>query len=1103
MPYSSQFRLLQTDPRISRALERREDHDGAVEASFQSKAQRWQTSTKAAVALLSLVSGGLVPLGLWLSGAFKRRMVVQPEGAAAGHRGISLGLKRSEWKEVQLLAASRPGAHGRSDAAARAREMMTRELAFRVIRTAARDHPKHLEELEPALQGMSTRDLARTARLVAGGKAEVLDDIRHVRDREAQDSVPVEVWQHVQDFRAHQTRFDRMVHIEDGLADNAPAAGPADAPGAAAPAPAPGGLARVAQSAQQAAVRELAAELIYARTSADMSELDDQGHRIRKLLVEHAPTLALLAREPDIAVKAGLPESLQDELLKQLPRALMPSLLAAGQSLKVDDIRRALQAAPVAAFREIHGRIDAAISKLDFNRIGAEEGRPGPLSSLEMPGMEDSGLGIFFKAVFARYFNEQTTLDKRAMLASCLRESTVNDPPERQLLALIKGTGPYMLKVLQLLGDHAPPDLAAVLAAVKSELTPLDPTMRKALLAKMVNDINGDPQNPYRISSIGPARVLGAASVGEAMSADLVLVSRDPAKANQYPERKERVVIKLLRPGVELRAARDREFFMKVAQEVQKGMPGTIRGIADQIDAELDLRNEARFVKEGACYTQDIHRNVQAMRLASIAAPAKDYMLIERAPGSTVKHYTALLEPGAQGRRKPNFNPVEIGARLDLALGNLADIWLQEMLFKSGFFHGDLHSGNMMFDGDSGQLTVIDFGNAGRLNKAEQRSVLLMGVSASARLSTIFEREFKNLLSEQSRAQLAQPDARDATRTKGDVLRERIRGIIKETDLLQVADEAERAMRKSPADKINRVLHEAQQLGLEIPQQLANVSRSLLMLETTMESVNRFNKANKPAEITRLQALEQSLSDQVEHAEVELETKKVIAKTVAVLDAMPPDQVSQLNAGQYADPLPIDFMSMPREKLWETLVRQPPLEKAKLLSVREPGNILSVLFPEEMEALNGLRAELEKTSRQLAIVKSTGFAENSLGDAVISAGSRNWFRALRLAPQDVTHSLFRMRAERLAQDRQDGGGDAQMPAPSAQTVEAQEAQWQKEELEESLALERFYSGEVLLESAPRVAAARMAPGDDDLDPLFLAMQQANGKLISRVGADEP
>src|SRR5439155_25139845 len=62
-------------------------------------------------------------------------------------------------------------------------------------------------------------------------------------------------------------------------------------------------------------------------------------------------------------------------------------------------------------------------------------------------------------------------------------------------------------------------------------------------------------------------------------------------------------------------------------------------------------------------------------------------------------------------------------ARLGLDLGELARTVVQSFLrhaIRDGFFHADMHPGNLFVDGD-GRLAAVDFGIMGRLTPKERR----------------------------------------------------------------------------------------------------------------------------------------------------------------------------------------------------------------------------------------------------------------------------------------------------------------------------------------------------------------------------------------------
>ena len=84
----------------------------------------------------------------------------------------------------------------------------------------------------------------------------------------------------------------------------------------------------------------------------------------------------------------------------------------------------------------------------------------------------------------------------------------------------------------------------------------------------------------------------------------------------------------------------------------------------------------------------------------------------------------------------------------------LAQKWVNEGIFGrdgSGFYHGDLHAGNIMMDFRSDKLTVIDFGNATILNSDQQRSIIRMILAAQVNQPEDFIHEFHNLMSKEKK----------------------------------------------------------------------------------------------------------------------------------------------------------------------------------------------------------------------------------------------------------------------------------------------------------------------------------------------------------------
>ena len=71
------------------------------------------------------------------------------------------------------------------------------------------------------------------------------------------------------------------------------------------------------------------------------------------------------------------------------------------------------------------------------------------------------------------------------------------------------------------------------------------------------------------------------------------------------------------------------------------------------------------------------------------------------------------------GRRHPGRRPRRAArrrARIDEMLRKAAEAFFNQV-FRDGFFHADLHPGNMFVDAD-GAIVVVDFGIMGRLDRA-------------------------------------------------------------------------------------------------------------------------------------------------------------------------------------------------------------------------------------------------------------------------------------------------------------------------------------------------------------------------------------------------
>ena len=454
------------------------------------------------------------------------------------------------------------------------------------------------------------------------------------------------------------------------------------------------------------------------------------------------------------------------------------------------------------------------------------------------------GYGKFMLEVMSRYFSEMPTQDLRAMIASGIRNTPANASDGMKLGALLKGAGPIMHKMLQGLASATavPDEFKVALGDMRSKLRPIPDAIVKANLLDMVKRSNG------QIASIAIDHSLGAASVGQAFLCTFKMANGESRN----------VVVKMLRPDVETRMERERTLFESVAKTVS-GMEVTFAGQLASIIDELDLRKEAANTEMGKVYNPGV-ADVKSMKVLDVVAPTKYTLAVEVAKGTTVDKLVENVntELGEITKRIGNFLVKQEGKAYSYEeedaniaqykadtqrltrmynelhvqqkrLVTLAEKWATEGIFKSGFYHGDLHAGNIMvdtefkydeqgnmkLDGNEG-LTVIDFGNATQLEESQKKYIIRMMAAAAVKDTNSFLDSFRELMT---------PGGRVAF----DKERAEIHDLVHEIFNLGTGENS--------ADRIFAVLQKLMQKGHELPGPIFKFSQCTIRLQGTLDEV--------------------------------------------------------------------------------------------------------------------------------------------------------------------------------------------------------------------------------------------------------------------------
>lgn len=278
------------------------------------------------------------------------------------------------------------------------------------------------------------------------------------------------------------------------------------------------------------------------------------------------------------------------------------------------------------------------------------------------------------------------------LAAMFFRHKTGGRPGQRLAAAFIQ-LGPTFIKLGQALStrpDLMGEDVATDLADLQDKLSPFPFAEAKAII-----EAEFDQPIDALFTEIDPTPV-AAASIAQVHFATT-------------PEGQP-VAVKVLRPGAQAAFQRDLDMLYWLAEIVERTQPqfrrlrpmDAVRTFQDSVDMEMDLRFEAAAAAEMA----ENFADDQTFRVPAIdwQRTGRQVMTQERINGIPIDERDRIAALG--------LDPVLIVEKAANAFFN--------MVFRDGFFHADLHPGNLFVD-ESGTIVAVDFGIMGRISMADRR----------------------------------------------------------------------------------------------------------------------------------------------------------------------------------------------------------------------------------------------------------------------------------------------------------------------------------------------------------------------------------------------
>ena len=270
------------------------------------------------------------------------------------------------------------------------------------------------------------------------------------------------------------------------------------------------------------------------------------------------------------------------------------------------------------------------------------------------------------------------------------RRRRVAARPGERLAAALDEMGPSFIKLGQLLATRADllgEEIAGDLTSLQDRLPPFPGAQARAA-------IEAEFERPLEtlFASFDETAVAAAsiAQVHFARTAD-----------------GQEVAVKVLRPGIAQAFARDLDLFLWLAGWIERlhspfrrlKPVEIVQTLAEVVHFEMDLRFEAAAASELA----ENFAGDPSFRVPQIdwQRTGRGVLTLARITGIRADDRPALLAAGH---------------RIDELLAKAAGAFFNQV-FRDGFFHADLHPGNMFVDA-SGAIVVVDFGIMGRLDRA-------------------------------------------------------------------------------------------------------------------------------------------------------------------------------------------------------------------------------------------------------------------------------------------------------------------------------------------------------------------------------------------------
>lgn len=352
-----------------------------------------------------------------------------------------------------------------------------------------------------------------------------------------------------------------------------------------------------------------------------------------------------------------------------------------------------LQLLPDPALDLLGEQVNKTIGAIKFSDSAAIQKMLTEVQKIELVGTRPQDMEELAK-ILVQYF-DRLPLDRKRTLVGNWLALPPGTSESRQIAEILHSSGPGIQKLFQLIGrESKDPQIATVMKEFLSNVRAFPWEQAKSILEKSL----GQPITA--VFSEFSEESFAAGTVGQLYKARLL--------------DGQEVAVKIQRPDIKRYLKED----FAILRELSPGYPAARQALdrmEEHFEKELDLFLEADNLDKMRLYRAPALGITTPARIESLPRMA-EVLVMELGEGKSMAA-TDAIDPRLRGR----------------ALYAVTKRWYEEAIFGSGFFHGDIHPGNMLLkenaDAPGFRLTVIDAGSVGTLSLEQRRGLLRYSVA--------------------------------------------------------------------------------------------------------------------------------------------------------------------------------------------------------------------------------------------------------------------------------------------------------------------------------------------------------------------------------------